>query len=132
MTMRIVVIGANAAGAKAACKAKRVNPDARVILIDKGEYISYGACGIPYFISDVVKDVKDLMKTPVGVVRDVPFFKKVKGVDVLTGTEVVEIDKKNMIIKLVEKKSGEKTALPYDRLVIATGSSPIIPPVENR
>jgi NADPH-dependent 2,4-dienoyl-CoA reductase/sulfur reductase-like enzyme/rhodanese-related sulfurtransferase len=132
MTMRIVVIGANAAGAKAACKAKRVKPDAHVILIDKGEYISYGACGIPYFIADVVKDVKDLMKTPVGVVRDVPFFKKVKGVDVLTGTEVVEIDKKNMIIKLVEKKSGEKTALPYDRLVIATGSSPIVPAVENR
>jgi NADPH-dependent 2,4-dienoyl-CoA reductase/sulfur reductase-like enzyme/rhodanese-related sulfurtransferase len=132
MTMRIVVIGANAAGAKAACKAKRVNPNAHVILIDKGEYISYGACGIPYFIADVVKDVKDLMKTPVGVVRDVPFFKKVKGVDVITGAEVVEIDKKNMILKLLEKKSGEKTALPYDRLVIATGGTPIFPPVENR
>jgi NADPH-dependent 2,4-dienoyl-CoA reductase/sulfur reductase-like enzyme/rhodanese-related sulfurtransferase len=132
MTMRIVVIGANAAGAKAACKAKRVNPDAHVIIIDKGEFISYGACGIPYFIADVVKDVKDLMKTPVGVVRDVPFFKKVKGVDVITGTEVVEIDRRAMVLKLVEKKSGEKTALPYDSLVIATGSSPIIPPVENR
>jgi NADPH-dependent 2,4-dienoyl-CoA reductase/sulfur reductase-like enzyme/rhodanese-related sulfurtransferase len=132
MTMRIVVIGANAAGAKAACKAKRVNPGAHVILIDKGEYISYGACGIPYFIADVVKDVKDLMKTPVGVIRDVPFFKKVKGVDVITGTEVVEIDRRAMVLTLLEIKTGEKTALPYDRLVIATGSSPIIPPVENR
>ncbi len=79
MQMRIVVIGANAAGAKAACKAKRVNPEAQVTLIDRGNFISYGACGIPYFVSDVVTDVKELMKTPVGVVRDVPFFKKVKG-----------------------------------------------------
>ena len=132
MKMRIVVIGANAAGAKAACKAKRVNPEAEVTLIDRGDFISYGACGIPYFISDTVADVKDLMKTPVGVVRDVPFFKKVKGVDVITGTEVVEIDKEAMVLKLVERKTGEKTALPYDRLVIATGSSPIVPPVENR
>jgi NADPH-dependent 2,4-dienoyl-CoA reductase/sulfur reductase-like enzyme len=46
--MRIVVIGANAAGAKAACKAKRVNPEADVTIIDRGTFISYGACGIPY------------------------------------------------------------------------------------
>jgi NADPH-dependent 2,4-dienoyl-CoA reductase/sulfur reductase-like enzyme/rhodanese-related sulfurtransferase len=132
MQMRIVVIGANAAGAKAACKAKRINPEAEVTLIDRGDFISYGACGIPYFISDTVADVKDLMKTPVGVVRDVPFFKKVKGVDVITGTEVVEIDTEAMTLKLLVKKTGEKTSLPYDKLVIATGSSPIIPTVENR
>src|SRR5512137_2858060 len=102
MKLRIVVIGANAAGAKAACKAKRVNPEAEVTLIDKGNFISYGACGIPYFVADEVKDVKDLMKTPVGVVRDVNFFKKVKGVDVITGTEAVNIDRPAKKVNLIE------------------------------
>jgi NADPH-dependent 2,4-dienoyl-CoA reductase/sulfur reductase-like enzyme len=52
MKMKIVVIGANAAGAKAASKAKRINPQAEVTLIDRGNFISYGACGIPYYVSD--------------------------------------------------------------------------------
>jgi NADPH-dependent 2,4-dienoyl-CoA reductase/sulfur reductase-like enzyme/rhodanese-related sulfurtransferase len=131
MQMRIVVIGANAAGAKAACKAKRVNPEAEVILIDRGSFISYGACGIPYFVSDTVADFKDLMKTPVGVVRDVPFFKKVKGVDVIIGTEAVAIDREAMKVNLLELATSRSWSIDYDRLIIATGSSPFIPTVEN-
>ena len=131
MQMRIVVIGANAAGAKAACKAKRVNPSAEVTLIDRGNFISYGACGIPYFVSDTVADVKELMKTPVGVVRDVPFFKKVKGVDVVTGTEAVGIDREAGKVHLVELATSRSYSIDYDRLIIATGSSPVILPLDN-
>jgi NADPH-dependent 2,4-dienoyl-CoA reductase/sulfur reductase-like enzyme/rhodanese-related sulfurtransferase len=131
MQMRIVVIGANAAGAKAACKAKRVNPEAEVTLIDRGDFISYGACGIPYFISDTVADVKDLMRTPVGVVRDIPFFRKVKGVDVVTGTEAVRIDRDAGQLHLLERATSRSYSIAFDRLVIATGSSPVIPPLEN-
>jgi NADPH-dependent 2,4-dienoyl-CoA reductase/sulfur reductase-like enzyme/rhodanese-related sulfurtransferase len=131
MQMRIVVIGANAAGAKAACKAKRVNPEAEVTIIDRGSFISYGACGIPYLVSDTVADVKDLMKTPVGVVRDVPFFKKVKGVDVIIGTEAVGIDREAMRVNLLELATSRSWSIDYDRLIIATGSSPFIPTVEN-
>src|SRR5208337_1992296 len=131
MQMRIVVIGANAAGAKAACKAKRVNPEAQVTLIDRGNFISYGACGIPYFVSDVVTDVKELMKTPVGVVRDVSFFKKVKGVDVVTGTEAVGIDREAGKVHLVELATSRSYSIDYDRLILATGSSPVIPPLDN-
>ena len=131
MKLRIVVIGANAAGAKAACKAKRVNPEAEVTIIDRGNFISYGACGIPYFVADEVKDVKDLMKTPVGVVRDVPFFKKVKGVDVITDTEAVGIDPGARKVKLLELSTSRSYTMDYDKLIIATGSSPIIPPFEN-
>ncbi len=131
MNKRIVVIGANAAGAKAACKAKRINPSAEVTLVDKGDFISYGACGIPYFVADVVTDVKELMKTPVGVVRDVPFFRKVKGVEVLTGTEAVSIDRQAQRVNLLEKRSSRSFSLDYDALIIATGSSPFVPPVAN-
>ncbi len=131
MQMRIVVIGANAAGAKAACKAKRVNPEAQVTLIDRGDFISYAGCGIPYFVSDVVTDVKELMKTPVGVVRDVLFFKKVKGVDVVTGTEAVSIEREAGTVHLLERATSRAYSIDYDRLIIATGSSPVIPPLEN-
>ena len=132
MQMRIVVIGANAAGAKAACRAKRVNPEAEVTLIDRGNFISYGACGIPYFVSDIVDGCeRDLMKTPVGVVRDVPFFKKVKGVDVVTGTEAVGIDREAGKVHLLELATSRSYSMDYDRLILATGSSPVIPPLDN-
>jgi NADPH-dependent 2,4-dienoyl-CoA reductase/sulfur reductase-like enzyme/rhodanese-related sulfurtransferase len=131
MKMRIVVIGANAAGAKAASKAKRINPKADVTMIDRGSFISYGACGIPYFVSDTVETVKELMSTPVGVVRDAQFFKKVKGVTVKTHTEVTSIDRESKIVHLLETTSGQKSDLVYDRLIIATGSTPFIPKISN-
>ena len=83
-----------------------------------------GACGIPYFVSDIVADVKELMKTPVGVVRDVSFFKKVKGVDVVTGTEAVGIDREDGKVHLVELATSRSYSIDYDRLILATGSSP--------
>jgi NADPH-dependent 2,4-dienoyl-CoA reductase/sulfur reductase-like enzyme/rhodanese-related sulfurtransferase len=131
MKMKIIVIGANAAGAKAASKAKRINPKADVTLIDKGNFISYGACGIPYYVSDTVAHVNELMSTPVGVVRDTHFFTKVKGVTVRTRTEVTGIDRQAKEVRLRDSVTGEKVSLPYDRLVLATGSSPFIPEIDN-
>ncbi len=130
--MKIVVIGANAAGAKAAAKAKRMNPHAEITVVDRGSFISYGACGIPYYVSDMVKDEKELMSTPVGVVRDPAFFRKVKGVEVLTETEAVTIDRQNRKVSLLKVVSGESSCIEYDTLILATGSSPVIPPLEGR
>lgn len=131
MKMRIIVIGANAAGAKAASKAKRINPKADVTLIDRGNFISYGACGIPYYVSNIVTDVNELMSTPVGVVRDANFFKKVKGVTVRTNTWITMIDRRSKVIHLLETGNGQKTQLGYDRLILATGSSPFIPKISK-
>lgn len=131
MKMNIVVIGANAAGAKAASKAKRINPKAEVTVIDRSNFISYGACGIPYFVSDAVEDVKELMSTAVGVVRDHHFFKKVKGVTVKTNTEIIAIDRSAKTVCLRNVQSSQETTLPYDRLILATGSSPFIPRIKN-
>jgi NADPH-dependent 2,4-dienoyl-CoA reductase/sulfur reductase-like enzyme/rhodanese-related sulfurtransferase len=131
MKMKIVVIGANAAGAKAASKAKRINPRAEVTLIDRGNFISYGACGIPYYVSDTVAELKELMSTPVGVVRDANFFNKVKGVTVRTNTEVTRIDRAAKVIQLLDRTSAQESSIGYDRLVLATGSSPFIPKVDN-
>ncbi|AJY70538.1 FAD-dependent oxidoreductase [Geobacter sulfurreducens] len=131
MKMNIVVIGANAAGAKAASKAKRINPTAEITLIDRGTFISYGACGIPYFVSDTVEDVKELMSTPVGVVRDHQFFRKVKGVTVKTATEVIAIDRAAKTVCMRDGQTSRETTLPYDRLILATGSTPFIPQISN-
>ncbi|QWV91728.1 FAD-dependent oxidoreductase [Geomonas oryzisoli] len=130
MTKKIVVIGANAAGAKAAAKARRTDPNAEIVVLDRGSFISYGACGIPYYVSDTVKELKELMSTPVGVVRDRNFFSKVKGVSVRTNTEVTGIDRQRKLIRLREGEAVE-SELPYDKLVLATGSSPFIPALEN-
>lgn len=129
--MKIVVIGANAAGSKAAAKAKRINPTADITVIDRGNFISYGACGIPYFVSDTVADVKELLSTSVGVVRDAIFFKKVKGVDVITGTEAVAINRTARSVEVLELATGRTYAIGYDRLVLATGSTPFIPGFDN-
>lgn len=127
MNQRIVVIGANAAGAKAASKAKRSNPAAEVVLIDRGNFISYGACGIPYYLSDTVPSIKELMSTMAGVVRDAEFFRKVKGVTVRTNTEVTAIDRDGKSLALFDRLSGERSHLSYHRLVLATGSAPVVP-----
>ena len=131
MKLRIVVIGANAAGAKAASKAKRINPKAEVTLIDRGNFISYGACGIPYYVSDTVAELKELMSTPVGVVRDPNFFKKVKGVTVRINTEVTGIERTTKMVRLLDRATANESHLEYDRLILATGSSPFIPKVAN-
>ena len=131
MKLKIIVIGANAAGAKAASKAKRINPKAEITLIDRGNFISYGACGIPYYVSDAVADVKELMSTPVGVVRDAHFFKMVKGVNVVINTEVTRIDRGARVVHLLEKTTAENSILEYDRLILAMGSSPFIPNISK-
>ena len=131
MEMKIVVVGANAAGAKAASKAKRINPKAEVTLIDRGNFISYGACGIPYYVSDAVPELKDLMSTPVGVVRDPNFFQKVKGVTVRINTEVIRIDRSAKSVQLLDRTTARESLLEYDRLILATGSSPFIPKLSN-
>ncbi|MDY0133036.1 MAG: FAD-dependent oxidoreductase [Desulforegulaceae bacterium] len=119
MSKKIVIVGAVALGPKVACRVKRTDPTAEVILIDREKYISYGGCGIPYYVSGDVSDSSDLMKTSFHMVRDDYFFTNCKDVKVMTGTEVVEIDRKSKKVKIVSK--GKEDWLDYDKLVLGTG-----------
>jgi len=130
--MRVLVIGANACGAKTACRLKRLKPDWEVVLIDKDEEISYGACGIPYFISGDVPEETALRETSFHTVRDKDFFENAKGLTVLTKTLAQEIDRKNKVVKIKRLDTGEEEALSYDKLVIATGASPKVLPIPGR
>ncbi len=123
MSKHVVVIGGVALGPKAACRLKRLEPDTRVTLIDASKLISYGGCGIPYYISGDVSDHTQLQTTSFHMVRDEPFFKECKDFDVITEAWTESIDRKNKQVT-VRLKTGEKQILDYDKLVIATGSSP--------
>ena len=129
MGKKIVVIGGVACGPKAACRVQRLDPSADVTILEKGEEISYGACGLPFYLEGQIEDLKELTNTPVGVPRDVNFFKAVKGVDVKLNTEAVAIDTKNKQVTVKNVKEGGQEELAYDKLVIATGSSPVKPPI---
>lgn len=122
MPQNVVIIGAVALGPKAACRFKRLEPESEVIMLDKGNLISYGGCGIPYYVSGDVSDVTQLQTTSFHMVRDAEFFRKVKDVRVMTETEATAIDRKKKEVTALSK--GKKITLPYDKLVIGTGSCP--------
>ncbi|MDR1490649.1 MAG: FAD-dependent oxidoreductase [Desulfovibrio sp.] len=124
MSMRVVVIGAVALGPKAASRCKRLAPDAAIVLVDQAERISYGGCGIPYYVSGEVDRLEELLATPYGTVRDAGFFRTHKGVIALTRTRATAIDRTAKTVTIENLSSGEISILPYDKLVLATGSSP--------
>lgn len=130
-SLNIVVIGGVAAGPKAAARAKRCDPDAQVTLIEKSEWISYGGCGLPYYLGATVKDLNDLMTTSWEAVRTPEFMKATKDIDTLLGWEATKIDRSAKTVEVVNCGTEEVKILPYDKLVIATGADNFKPPIEN-
>jgi NADPH-dependent 2,4-dienoyl-CoA reductase/sulfur reductase-like enzyme/rhodanese-related sulfurtransferase len=124
MSEKIVIIGGVAAGPKTACRVKRLMPDAQVTVIDQDSLISYGGCGIPYYVSGDVSDEKELRSTSFHVVRDEKFFEDAKGVTVLTRTRALAINRQDKAVTIESLDSGENNSIDYDKLVLATGSTP--------
>ncbi len=125
MPQHVVIIGAVALGPKAAARFKRLEPDARVTLIDRGKLISYGGCGIPYFVSGDVSDASELQTTAFHMLRDTEFFRATKDVGVRTETEALSIDRAGKTVTLRHLPTGHEETLAYDKLVLAMGSRPI-------
>ncbi len=121
---RILIIGAVALGPKVACRVKRLRPDFDVTMVDQGDYISYGGCGIPYYISGDLSDIKELMSTSFHMLRTPEFFENAKDVRVRTRTRALAIDRERRLVRLQDLESGREEDLPYDELVLATGSRP--------
>jgi NADPH-dependent 2,4-dienoyl-CoA reductase/sulfur reductase-like enzyme/rhodanese-related sulfurtransferase len=128
---KIVVIGGVATGPKAASRARRRDPNAEIIIIEKGNLLSYAGCGMPYFIAGDIVDSNELMSTPAGVVRNSTFFQNVKDIKTLTRTLVESIDREKKEIRIVDLQSNESRLISYDKLVIATGSTHFRPPIEG-
>jgi NADPH-dependent 2,4-dienoyl-CoA reductase/sulfur reductase-like enzyme/rhodanese-related sulfurtransferase len=124
MPQNIVIIGAVALGPKAACRFKRLEPDSHVTMLDQSNLIAYGGCGIPYLISGDVSDPDQLQSTSFHMLRDEDFFKHAKDIDVMTNTRAVSIDRNKKTVLVQNVLNGDKKTLPYDKLVLATGSKP--------
>jgi NADPH-dependent 2,4-dienoyl-CoA reductase/sulfur reductase-like enzyme len=120
--MRIVIIGGVAAGAKAAAKAKRVNPDLEIIVFQDEAEVAYSACGLPYVIGGAIADQNKL------VIRKPEEFAK-DGIQVKTGRRVVALDpaSREITVRNLSDQSEEKVV--FDRLILATGALPIVPPI---
>mgnify|MGYP005841892025 CR=1 FL=1 len=121
---RVVIIGAVALGPKVACRLKRLKPQDEVIMIDQDEHISYGGCGIPYFISGDISEVRELMSTSFHMERTPQFFEDAKDVRVRTRTRAVAIDRSARTVRIRDLETGREEDLAYDKLVLAMGSRP--------
>jgi NADPH-dependent 2,4-dienoyl-CoA reductase/sulfur reductase-like enzyme/peroxiredoxin family protein/TusA-related sulfurtransferase/rhodanese-related sulfurtransferase len=121
MSKKIVIIGGVAGGASTAARLRRLDETANIILLERGDYISYANCGLPYHVGDVIQDREALLlQTP----------EKMKGrfnVDVRIKNEVTAIDKSAKTVTIKKVDTGEVYTESYDTLVISTGSSPIRP-----
>lgn len=123
MNKKIVVIGGVAAGATAAAKARRVDENAEITIVEKGGNISYANCGLPYYLGGVIPMRKDiLLHTPES-------FSKRFNANVFVNTKATFIDEK--MKKVVLKSAGKESVIDYDKLIIAVGGTPVIPPVKG-
>ena len=122
--MKIVIIGGDAAGMSAAMQVVRNSEGHDITVFEKGEVTSYGQCGLPYVISGDVDSTDDL------IARRPETFREKYGIDVRINHEVTKVDCEKKVV--YGKHSGSSFEQPYDRLLIATGASPVLPPWEGR
>jgi NADPH-dependent 2,4-dienoyl-CoA reductase/sulfur reductase-like enzyme len=121
--MRIVIIGAVAAGTSAATEIRRKNKEAEIIIYEKDKYISYAGCGMPYYISNETESFSSL------VPRDAEFFKEKHNIDIYIEHEVKSVNPEDKTL-VVKNTSGEFMDR-YDKLIIATGASPVKPDLKG-
>lgn len=123
MKKKIVIVGGVAGGASCAARLRRLDKDADIILLERGQYISYANCGLPYHVGDVIPSRDSLLlQTP----------EKMKDhfdIDVRVQNEVTEINRTDKMVTIRRVVSGELYREKYDTLVLATGSSPVRPPI---
>jgi len=123
MGSKIVVVGGVAAGATAAAKARRTDENAEITLIEKGEYISYANCGLPYHLGGIISQRDELLlHTPES-------FGRRFNAKVLINTEAVQIDAAKKRVKTIFHR--QSSYIDYDKLILATGAKPFIPPIKG-
>jgi len=123
MSMRLVIIGGVAGGATAAVRARRISETAEITIVERGPYVSYANCGLPYHVAgDIQKRSRLLLQTPEG-------FDSRYAVKVLTETEALEIDRAGRRVRI--RSPEEEAYLRYDKLILAQGGRPIVPAVQG-
>ncbi len=129
MATRYLIIGGAAAGPKTAAKIRRLDESAEITLIQKGSYMSMASCGYPYFIGGMFDEKEKLVCTPTGAPRNEAFFQNAKKVKARTNTEAININPEKKLVTVRSLATGETEDIPYDKLMLAVGASPIKPPI---
>ncbi len=123
LEMKIVIVGGVAGGASAAARARRLSESAEITLFERGQYVSFANCGLPYYVGEEIKSRDKLIVTPPERLRD--RFK----IDVQTGCNVVAIDRSQKQVVVQRTGSAELFRHSYDKLVLSPGASPILPSI---
>ncbi len=123
--MKYIVIGAVAGGASAAVRLRRLDEQAEIIMFEKGEYVSYANCGLPYYIGEVIQERNKLF------VQTAASFKSRFNIDVRISTEVIAIDPIHKLVSAKNLLTGEEYQETYDKLVLSPGAEPIRPPLNG-
>ncbi|WP_319372045.1 CoA-disulfide reductase [uncultured Ilyobacter sp.] len=121
--MKILIVGGVAGGASAAARLRRINENAEIVMFERGEYISFANCGLPYHIGGIIKERENLL------VQTIEGMKTRFNIDVKIKTEVTKIDRENKKVYAKNLKTGETFEESYDRLLLSPGAAPFIPPI---
>ena len=122
-SMRVIIVGGVAGGASCAARLRRLDEDAEIIMVERGPYVSYANCGLPYFIGGVIEQQSSLL------VATADTFRTMFNIDARTDCEVVGIAAGEKTVQLKDRKTGEVTTESYDKLVLSPGAAPIRPPL---
>ena len=118
-------MGGVAAGAGAATKARRTDEDAEITVFERGPYVSFANCGLPYYVGGEIQDLDDLL-----LMTPERFAERFR-IEVRLHSEAASVDRERRTIEVLNHQTGERYSLEYDRLILATGGAPVIPPIEG-
>lgn len=123
MNKKVIIVGGVAGGASAAARLRRLDESLEIIMFEKGEYISFANCGLPYYIGETINDRSKL------IVQTVETMSSKFNLDIRNLSEVISIDKDRKIVLVKNLKTGETYEESYDTLMLSPGANPIKPPI---
>ncbi len=123
MTKKVIIVGGVAGGATAAAKLRRISEDVEIVLVERGEYISFANCGLPYHIGESIKDRRKLL------VQTVEGMSKRFNMDIRNLSEVVSINSEKKTVTIKNLRNDEEYEESYDKLLLSPGARPIVPPI---
>ena len=125
MSKKIIIVGGVAGGATALARLRRLDESAEIVLFEKGEFVSFANCGLPYYLGGVIKNRESIFVT------NIDSIKGKYNVDIRNFSEVTQIDREQKKVKVKNVKTGEEYFESYDKLLLSTGSYPFVPPMEG-
>ncbi|CAI9390647.1 MULTISPECIES: CoA-disulfide reductase [Bacillaceae] len=123
MSQKLIIVGGVAGGATATARLRRISEDVEIVLIERGEYISFANCGLPYYIGETIKDRSKLL------VQTVKGMSNRFNLDIRNFSEVLSINPKNKKVTIKNLQSGKEYEESYDKLLLSPGAKPIVPPI---